>query len=94
MSEDPQADLREAARAVGEELVKAFEQADRMARAAYDDVRRLVSESSGARPASTSTPTSEESPVDAIRQLAALRDEGLITHEEYEGKKAELLERI
>lgn len=94
MTTDPQTDLRDAVRAVGEELVRALEQAERMARAACDDLMSLVSDQSRSRPASAAAPVADESPADAIRQLAALRDEGLITDPEFEAKKAELLGRI
>jgi hypothetical protein len=53
----------------------------------------LVSDSRRTRPV-TAAPAGEESPADAIRQLAALRHEGLITDEEFQAKKAELLARI
>jgi hypothetical protein len=34
------------------------------------------------------------SPLDQIRQLAALRDEGVLSDEEFQTKKAELLRRL
>jgi hypothetical protein len=94
MPTDPQTDLRDAVRAVGEEFARALEQADRMARAACEDLMKLVGDPHRPRHAAHDTPTAEESPVDAIRQLAALRSEGLITDQEFEAKKAELLARI
>jgi hypothetical protein len=95
MDKDQQAELREAFRAVGDEFVKAFEQADRMARAAFDDMRKLVGDPPARRPGQESDdePGGGE-PIDAIRKLAALRDDGLITDEEFAAKKAELLGRI
>jgi hypothetical protein len=93
MTTEPQTDLREAVRAVGEEFARALEQAERMARAACDDLMSLVSDSRRSRPAPPAS-AGEESPADAIRQLAALRHEGLITDEEFAAKKAELLARI
>lgn len=94
MTTDPQTDLREAVRAVGEEFARALEQAERMARAACDDLMSLVGgDPRHGRPAAAG-PAGDESPADAIRQLAALRSEGLITDQEFEAKKAELLARI
>jgi hypothetical protein len=95
MTTDPQTDLRDAVRAVGEEFARALEQAERMARAACDDLMSLVADQRRSRPApAPPAAAGDESPADAIRQLAALRAEGLITDQEFEAKKAELLERI
>jgi hypothetical protein len=93
MTNDPQTELREAFRAVGDEFIKAFEQADRMARAACDDIRKIVTDAPAAR-ADAAPEHAEASPAEAIRSLAALRDEGLITDAEFEAKKSELLARI
>lgn len=44
--------------------------------------------------ATSAAPAASDSPdiADQIRKLAQLRDEGLVTHEEFETKRAELLE--
>ena len=85
---DPQEQMRQALREVGQELSKAMEQAQRLARQAAEDVSRLVGDPRfrPKRPAS--------SPVALIREVARLRDEGLISEEEFEAKKAELLARL
>jgi hypothetical protein len=93
MTTEPETDLREAVRAVGEEFARALQQAERMARAACDDLGNLVGDPRRGRPSPTG-PAKDESPADAIRQLAALRSEGLITDQEFEAKKAELLARF
>jgi hypothetical protein len=62
-------------------------------RAAIEDARR--------RPASlpppaapAASPAAAPSPADQLRQLAALRDEGLITEEEFQAKRADLINRM
>ncbi len=40
------------------------------------------------------TPATEPTPAETLRQLKELRDAGLITAEDYEGKKAEVLSRM
>lgn len=94
MGEDPHTQFRQAVREVGQELSRSAEQANRMIRQACEDLMQLVGEPRRTKRDVTQPKTPEESPVDAIRQLAALRDEGLITAEEFEAKKAELLSRI
>jgi Short C-terminal domain len=85
---DPQEQVRQALRDVGQEFSKAMEQAQRLARQAAEDMTRLVGDPRfrPKRPAS--------SPVELIREIARLRDEGLISEEEFEAKKAELLARV
>lgn len=94
MDNDPQDEFRRAVREIGDELVRTAEQAERLIRQAFEDAKSLLAEPRRHRPANTDPTTIQESPVDAIRQLAALRAEGLITDEEFAAKKAELLERI
>lgn len=90
MSSDPQEQLRKAAREVGKELARAVEQAARLARQAGEDLSRLVGDPhSATRPRPRS-----ESPADLIRDIGRLRDEGLITEEEFQAKKADLLARV
>lgn len=82
--------MRNAAREVGQELSRAIEQAARLARQAGEDLSRLVGDPRDAmrpkpRPASAA---------DLIRDIGRLRDEGLITEEEFQAKKADLLARV
>ena len=94
MGEDPHTEFKRAVREVGQELSRTVEQADRLVRQACEDLMQLVGEPRRNPPDHPQSTRPEESPVDAIRQLAALRDEGLITAEEFAAKKAELLRRI
>lgn len=87
---DPQEQMRNAAREVGNELARAVEQAAKLARQAGDDIARLIGDGVPLR-----TPrTRSESPADLIRDIGRLRDEGLITEEEFQTKKADLLGRV
>ena len=82
--------MRNAARQVGNELSLAIEQAARLARQAGEDLSRLVGDP---RDAMRPKPRSD-SPGDLIREIGRLRDEGLITDEEFDAKKADLLGRL
>lgn len=88
---DPQEQMRQAAREVGQELSRAIEQATRMARQARDDLSRLVGD-----PITTMRPRKRTpgGPAELIREMGRLRDEGLITEEEFQAKKADLLSRV
>ena len=87
---DAHEQMRNAAREVSNELARAIEQATRLARQAGEDLSRLVGEPRGAmRPKSRS-----DSPADLIREIGRLRDEGLITEDEFQAKKADLLARV
>ena len=44
--------------------------------------------------AAPATPTPPDDPTDQIRKLGELRDAGLVTQDEFESKKAELLSRL
>jgi hypothetical protein len=81
--------MRQTMRDLGQELSRAMEQAGRLARQAAEDVTRLVGEPRGPRPR-----REPGSPVELIRDLGRLRDEGLISEEEFQAKKAELLARV
>lgn len=85
---DPEEQMRQAMREVGQELARAAEQANRLARQAVEDLGRLVGDPRP-RPRRRAG-----SPVEVIRELGRLRDEGLITEDEFQAKKAELLERL
>jgi hypothetical protein len=87
---DSQEQMRQAWRDVSQELSRAMDQAGRLARQAAEDVAKLVGDPRGPRP----RPSKPESPVDMIREVARLRDEGLISEEEFQAKKAELLGRV
>jgi hypothetical protein len=87
---DPQEQMRKAAREVGEELSRAVEQAVRLARQAGEDLSRLV----GDQRAATRPKPRPASPADLIRDMGRLRDEGLISEEEFQAKKSDLLARV
>ena len=87
---DPQEQMRQAAREVGQELSRVIEQATRLARQAGEDLTRLVGD-----PRTTMrAKRRDDSPADLIREVGRLRDEGLITEEEFQMKKADLLTRV
>ena len=85
---DPREDLRHKWDDVSQELIRAAEQAGRIVKEAVKDVRGWA----GAGP--VTPPPPGPSPVQAIRELAELRDTGLITEDEFQSKKTELLGRI
>jgi hypothetical protein len=87
--DEPTEDLRRAVRELTRELARAAEQAGRMARQVAKDLGGWA----GIGPVPPPPPQGP-SPVEAIRQLAELRDAGLITDEEFQMKKTELLARI
>jgi hypothetical protein len=86
---ESQEQVRQALRDLGQELSKAMDQAQRLARQAADDVSKLVGDPPLRRPK-----RAPESPTELIREIARLRDEDLITEEEFQAKKADLLSRL
>jgi hypothetical protein len=86
---ESQEQVRQALRDLGQELSKALEQAQRLARQAADDVSKLVGDPPIRRPRRAA-----DAPGELIREIARLRDEGLITEEEFQAKKADLLARL
>ncbi len=82
--------MRRALRQLFDELTRAADQAGKMIRQAADDASRWVTPSSTESPAAPA----ETSPFAAIRELGKLRDDGLITDEEFQAKKAQLLENV
>jgi Short C-terminal domain len=86
---EPQDQVRQALRDLGQELTKAMEQAQRLARQAVDDLSKLVGD-----PPLRRSRRAPDTPAEKIREIARLRDEGLITEEEFQAKKAELLSRL
>ena len=87
---DAQEQARKAFREMMSEFQKAMEQGNRMIRQAGDDLSRWV----GHAPATLWRRGDDPSPVELIRQLGELRGEGLITEEEFQAKKAELLAKL
>jgi len=84
---DPQEEMRRAIRDLFDELVRVADQAGRMIRQAADDAQRWMAPTDTQRPREPGS----YSPMETIRELGKLRDEGLITEEEFQAKKAELL---
>ena len=87
---DQQDQLRQAARDVAAELQRVIDQAGRLARQAGEDFSRLVGDPRTVVPRRPR----EAGPMEAIRDLGRLRDEGLISEDEFQEKKTELLSRI
>lgn len=83
-------DARKAMREMIDEFGRAADQAMRMMRQAAEDFGRWA----GPTPTRHRAATEASSPTEAIRELGRLRDEGLITEDEYQAKKTQLLERI
>jgi hypothetical protein len=92
---DSQDELLKALREMGQELGRTMEQASKMLRqtaqqTGFEDMGKKLRGYAPSWGASGKVDT----PFEAIRELARLRDDGLITNEEYAAKKAELLSRI
>jgi len=87
---DPQEEMRRAIRDLFDELVRVADQAGKMIRQAADDAQRWVAPAEPEHPGSPAEP----SPLAMIRELGKLRDDGLITEEEFQAKKAQLLESV
>jgi len=84
-------DLSRAMREMALELERTVERCGRVVREAARDMGSWASD---ARPRKPPPPGAAPPPVESIRQLGELRDAGLITEEEFQAKKAELLDRI
>jgi hypothetical protein len=67
---------------------------DQTRNAKIDSILRFVDERMQSRVVAARTLPSAPSVADRIRDLASLRDQGLITDEEYEAKRKELLKSI
>ncbi|HET6689363.1 MAG TPA: SHOCT domain-containing protein [Miltoncostaeaceae bacterium] len=91
MSSDPQEQMRQAAREVGQELQRVIDQAAKLARQAGEDLSRLVGDP---RVAMRRRTPADATPAELIREIGRLRDEGLISEEEFQAKKADLLSRV
>lgn len=85
-------DLRRALREIADEIAKSLESAKSMALDMGADLTRTGAPF-GPRPRKPKPPE-ERTAADDIRDLAALRDEGHISDEEFEAKKAEILTRL
>lgn len=92
---DSRDEAQRALREMVDEIGRAAEQAKKMARQIAEDVGGFVGLPERLRLHQGQTPAaSEVSVADAIRDLAALHQEGLITDAEYQAKKSELLGRL
>ena len=86
-------DLRRAMRDVTQELGRAVEQAGKVMRQAASSAGTWAQKVDipSMRPAPRPP---EPSPFALIRELGELRDKGLVTEEEFQAKKAELLAKV
>lgn len=89
---DAKDDARAAVRDMVEEMRRAADQAVRMFSQAAEDLGVWTGRGPARHPPPPSHPP--VSAADTIRDLARLRDEGLITEDEFQAKKTQLLERI
>jgi hypothetical protein len=87
-------DPRRAMRELVDEFGRAADQAVKMIRHAVDDAGRRMGAAPRAGAATPPSATASGSPADAIRELARLRDEGLISEDEFQATKTRLLERM
>jgi Short C-terminal domain len=93
----PNDDLRRAMREIGQEVGKVIEQAGRMCRLAAQELGGFASPGRPTKPAAAPPPPAAaagQSPVELIRQLGELHQAGFLTDEEFQAKKAKLLETI
>ncbi|HWH13724.1 MAG TPA: SHOCT domain-containing protein [Miltoncostaeaceae bacterium] len=86
---DPKDDSQRAIREMVEEIGRAADAAVRLVRQGVDDAQRRMGPRGPRRPRGGPVEAAE-----AIRALGRLRDEGLITEEEFQAKKRDLLERM
>lgn len=91
---DGRDDARRAVREMVDEIGRAADQAVRMMKQAADDLGRWAGPAPGRGHGAPPDTPGAGGPADAIRDLARLRDEGLITEDEFQEKKTQLLERI
>ena len=94
----PNDDLRRAMREIGQEVGKVIEQAGRMCRLAAQELGGFAAPGRRPAPPPASSPPPApapgQSPVELIRQLGELHQAGFLTDEEFQAKKAKLLEAI
>ena len=91
---DSRDEAQRALREMMDEVRRAADQAKKMAKQISEDVGGYVGLTERLRPGKGAPPAPQASIADAIRDLAALHQEGLITEAEYTAKKAELLGRL
>jgi hypothetical protein len=80
-------DLMRAVKEIGQEFGKIADQAGSF-------VREAASQVAGKMPGIGGKEHPSEDPIDSIRRLGELRDAGLLTDEEFQAKKRQLLDRI
>jgi hypothetical protein len=95
----PNDDLRRAMREIGQEVGKVIEQAGRMCRLAAQELGGFATGRPAPPPPASPPPPppgtpAGPSPVELIRQLGELHQAGFLTDEEFQAKKAKLLETI
>jgi hypothetical protein len=93
----PNDDLRRAMREIGQEVGKVIEQAGRMCRLAAQELGGFAAPARRPAPPPAPPPPGAApgpSPVELIRQLGELHQAGFLTDEEFQAKKAKLLETI
>lgn len=88
-----QDEMRRAVREMVDELGRAAEQATKLVKEAVGDLTRFVGREPASSPDVPVAPLTAD-PFEAIRQLAKLRDEGLISEAEFTAKKSLLMERL
>lgn len=93
---DSRDEAQRALREMMDEVRRAADQAKKMAKQISEDVGGYVGVGipDRLRPGKGAAPAPQASIADAIRDLAALHQEGLITEAEYTAKKTELLGRL
>lgn len=85
-----------------EEFSRRVEEMKKVATETSQDLRRLVSDlqeqaeflASDLRKRGRGDAPFQESPIEKLRALAQLRDEGIVTEEEFQERKQKLLEEI
>jgi hypothetical protein len=85
-------ELRRAVREMAQEVGRVAEQAGRLVGQAARDAG--AGRRAWGPPRRAASPGSGPSPLALIRELGELRDAGLLTEEEFQAKKAELLSRV
>jgi Short C-terminal domain len=86
-------EMRRAVREMVDELGRAAEQAAKLVREAVGDLTRFVGRESAPSPEAPVASLTAD-PFEAIRELAKLRDEGLISDAEFTAKKSQIMERL
>ena len=74
-----------------EDLIAAMEELGIQSIELTEDDQAIISDEGSAPPADAPAATEEESYLDELEKLADLRDKGVISEEDYEAKKKQLL---